>query len=157
MTRFFFVSYAISIVSNSKVQTFDCKIHHWLISTASNFLMMFMLMWFLISTTHLPTMYLSDANLSTVKLGNKELLVVLKLFLNAKSSLSLWSKWQIAQWKWFFNTNLFLIKPFLIAKFDCIDIWVKEIIFQEKLWWKNVSWSAMQNWECGLRIHIICD
>ena len=28
-------------------------------------------------------------------------------------------KWQISHRKWFLNTNLFLIKPFLIVKFDC--------------------------------------
>ena len=49
----------------------------------------------------------------------RNFLVALKLFLNAKNSLSLWSKWQIGHGKWFLNTNLFLIKPFLIAKFDC--------------------------------------
>ena len=27
--------------------------------------------------------------------------------------------WQIGHGKWFLNTNLFLIKPFLITKFDC--------------------------------------
>jgi hypothetical protein len=27
--------------------------------------------------------------------------------------------WQIGHRKWFLNTNLFLIKQFLIAKFDC--------------------------------------
>ena len=27
--------------------------------------------------------------------------------------------WQIGHRKWFLNTNLFLIKPFLITKFDC--------------------------------------
>ena len=32
------------------------------------------------------------------------------------------SKWQIGQGKWFLNTNKFLIKPFLIAKFDCNNI-----------------------------------
>jgi len=53
-------------------------------------------------------------------LAIRNFLVALKLFLNAKSSLSLWSKWQIGHRKWFLNTNLFLIKPFLIAKFDCI-------------------------------------
>ena len=52
-------------------------------------------------------------------LAIRNFLVALKLFLNAKSSLSLWSKWQIGHRKWFLNTNLFLIKPFLIAKFDC--------------------------------------
>ena len=44
-------------------------------------------------------------------------------FLNAKSSLFFWSKWQIDQRKWFLNTNLFLIKLFLIAKFDCARTW----------------------------------
>ena len=52
-------------------------------------------------------------------LAIRNFLVALKLFINAKSSLSLWSKWQIDHRKWFLNTNLFLIKPFLIAKFDC--------------------------------------
>ena len=28
--------------------------------------------------------------------------------------------WQIGQRNWFLNTNLFLIKPFIITKFDCI-------------------------------------
>ena len=27
--------------------------------------------------------------------------------------------WQIGHRKWFLNTTLFLIKPFLIAKFEC--------------------------------------
>ena len=49
----------------------------------------------------------------------RNFLVALKLFLNAKSSLSLWSRWQIDHGKWFLNTNLFLIKQFLNAKFDC--------------------------------------
>jgi hypothetical protein len=52
-------------------------------------------------------------------LAIRNFLVALKLFLNAKCSLSLWSKWQIGHRKWFLNTNKFLIKPFLIAKFDC--------------------------------------
>ena len=59
---------------------------------------------------------------STVELGNKELFGRLKLFLNAKCSLSLWCKWQrqIGHGKWFLNTNKFVIKPlFVIAKFDC--------------------------------------
>ena len=50
----------------------------------------------------------------------RNFLVALKLFLNAKSSLSLWSKWQIGYRKWFLSTNLFLIKPFLIAELYCI-------------------------------------
>ena len=54
-------------------------------------------------------------------LAIRNFLVALNLFLNAKSSLSLWSKWQIGHREWFLNTNLVLtIKPFLIAKFDCI-------------------------------------
>ena len=52
-------------------------------------------------------------------LAIRNFLVALRLFLNAKSSLSLWSKCQIDRRKWFLNTNLFLIKPFLIVKFDC--------------------------------------
>ena len=51
-------------------------------------------------------------------LAVRNFLVTLKLFLNAVSSLSLCSKWQIGHRKWFLNTNLFLIKPFLIAKID---------------------------------------
>ena len=58
--------------------------------------------------------YILQSNLAI-----RNFLVALKLFLNAKSSLSLWSKWQIGHRKWFLNTNLFHIKPFLIAKFDC--------------------------------------
>ena len=53
-------------------------------------------------------------------LAIRNFLVTLILCLNAKSSLSLWSKWQIGHRKWFLNINLYLIKTFLIAKFDCI-------------------------------------
>ena len=61
-------------------------------------------------------------------LAIRNFLGALKLFLNAKSSLSLWSKWQIGHRKWFLNTNLFLIKQFLIAKFDCTSFpYVKPI------------------------------
>ena len=49
----------------------------------------------------------------------RNFLVTLKLFLNAKCSLFLWSKLTIGHGKWFLNTNLFLIKTFLITKFDC--------------------------------------
>ena len=48
--------------------------------------------------------------------------VNLKLFLNAKCSLFLWSKWQIGHRKWFLNTYLFLIKQFFITKFDCTNL-----------------------------------
>ena len=54
------------------------------------------------------------------KLVIRNFLVTLKLFLDAKCSLSLWSKLTIGHGKWFLNTNLFLIKTFLITKFDCI-------------------------------------
>ena len=46
----------------------------------------------------------------------RNFLVTLKLFPNAKCSLSLWSKLAICHRKWFLNTNLFLIKTFLITK-----------------------------------------
>jgi hypothetical protein len=49
----------------------------------------------------------------------RNFLVTLTLFLNAKCSLSLWSKLAIGHEKWCLNTNLFLIKPFPITKFDC--------------------------------------
>ena len=51
-------------------------------------------------------------------LAIRNFLVTLKLFLSAKCSLSLWSKLAIGHRKWFPNTNLFLIKTFLITKFD---------------------------------------
>ena len=73
----------------------------------------------------LPKKRMIKFDLTTIELGNKELFghhKIVKLFLNAKKSLSLWSKWQIGHGKWFFNTNLFPIKPFLIAKFDCTMI-----------------------------------
>ena len=50
------------------------------------------------------------------------------MFLNAKSSLSLWSKWQIGHVKGFLNTNLFLIKPFLITKFDWTIGFLKKLV-----------------------------
>ena len=61
-----------------------------------------------------------------LNLAIRNSLVALKLFLNVKSSLSLWTKWQIGHRKWFLNTNLFLIKPFIIAKFDCISFYLHE-------------------------------
>ena len=55
-------------------------------------------------------------------LAIRNFLITLKLFLNAKSSLSLWSKLAIGHGKWFLNTNLFLIKQFLITKFDFLSL-----------------------------------
>ena len=49
----------------------------------------------------------------------RNFLVTLKMFLKVKCSLSLWSKLLFGHVKWFLNTNLFLIKTFLITKFDC--------------------------------------
>ena len=68
---------------------------------------------FWIQTWWYQTFLIIQSNLAI-----RNFLFALKLFLNAKSSLSLWSKWQIGHRKWFLNTNLFPIKPFLIAKFD---------------------------------------
>ena len=67
-------------------------------------------------------------------------MVALKLFLNAKSSLSLRSKWQIGHGKWFLNTNLFLIKQFLIAKFDCIYLIIKYRVSHSKMWKVILLW-----------------
>ena len=50
----------------------------------------------------------------------RNLLVPLKLFLNTKCSLSLWSKLTIGHGKWFLKTNFFPIKMFLATKFDCM-------------------------------------
>ena len=52
---------------------------------------------------------------TTIKLGNKELSGRPKIV-----PYPYIGKWQIGHGKWFLNTNKFLIKPFLISKFDCI-------------------------------------
>ena len=77
-------------------------------------------------------------------LAIRNFLVALKLFLNAKSSLSLWNKWQIGHRKWFLIANLFLIKPFLIAKFDCSSTFIADyrLCFLRKLthlWNRNIA------------------
>ena len=69
----------------------------------------------------------------------RNFLVTLKLFLNAKCSLSLLSKWQIGHEKWFLNTNLFLIKPFLITQFDCIWMCTPHV-FRTTLQW--ILWTS---------------
>ena len=66
-----------------------------------------------------PTIWKLNQNLLQSNLVIRNLLVTLKLFLNAKCSLSLWCKLAIGHRKWFRSTNVFLIKPFLIIKFDC--------------------------------------
>ena len=67
----------------------------------------------------------------------RNFLVTLKLFLNTKCFLSLWSKLAFGHRKWFLNTNLFLIKMFLITKFDCINLIVTTIAF-----WKLSEWKV---------------
>ena len=72
------------------------------------------------------------------KLCDKELFGTLKWFLNSKCSLSLWCKLAIGHGKWFLNTNLFLIKTFLITKFDCTYIFKyfnSSILFRK--WLRN--------------------
>ena len=54
------------------------------------------------------------------------LVTLLRLLLNAKCSWSLWSKLATGHRKWFLNTNLFLIKTFIITKFDVVrNCWRK--------------------------------
>ena len=57
-------------------------------------------------------------------LAIRNFLVTLELFLNAKCSPFLWCQLTISHEKWFLNTNLFLIKQFLIAKFDCTTMYI---------------------------------
>ena len=64
------------------------------------------------------TGYLQQVVQSNLVIRN--FLITLKFFLNVKSYLPLWSKLAFGHGKWFLNTNLFLIKTFLITKFDCI-------------------------------------
>ena len=80
----------------------------------------------------------------------RNFLVTLKLFLNANCSLSLRSKWTIGHGIWFLYTNLFLIKTFLITKFDCniktnkikfVPKWGK-IRFILKLTINNLKWAV---------------
>ena len=67
----------------------------------------------------------------------RNFLVTQKLFLNPKCSLSICSKFAIGHWKWFLNTNLFLIKPFLITKFDFtwktnLECWISNLNFESR-------------------------
>ena len=96
-------------------------------------------------------MFLIQSNLP-----KRNFLVTLKLFLNAKCSLFVWSKWQIGHRKWSLNTNLFLIKQLLNAKFDCtivlmyvLDLinlqkWVRNILFR-KLYWPFIFIKKCSN------------
>ena len=51
----------------------------------------------------------------------RNFLVTLELFLNAKCSLHYEVNWQLVKGKWFLNNKMFLIKTFLITKFDCTN------------------------------------
>ena len=84
---------------------------------------LFLCFTFLLSYVFSDTLKRSNQILILVQsnLVIRNFLVTLKLFLNAKCSLSLWSKLTIHHWKWSLNTNLFLIKTFLITKFDCMS------------------------------------
>jgi hypothetical protein len=107
-------------------------------------------------------------------LAIRNFLVTLNLFLKAKSSLFLWSKWQIGHMIWFLNTNLFLIKPFLIAKgltvysfrmtqnqnyigllcsFHYISYMIMHIILSEKYNGIGLK-KTKQIWHCLGRPHI---
>ena len=68
----------------------------------------------------------------------RNFLVTLKLFLNAKCSLSLRSKLSTGHEKWFLNANLFLIKTFLITMFDCTNRIVTHI--SKSFFW---SWGEL--------------
>ena len=72
----------------------------------------------------------------------RDLLVTLKLFLNAKSSLSLWSQLAFGHEKWFLNTNLCLIKTFLITKFDCTIKFLGRHFH---------NWKSLLEWMINLR------
>ena len=67
----------------------------------------------------------------------RNFLVTLKLFINTKCSLSLWSKLTIGHGKGFLNTNLFLIKTFLITKFDCSKVKSFVHFLEESSAWKK--------------------
>ena len=114
------------------IVTFDFVLHFWIpaICTIVGFIYIF------IDQSHFELV----SSLIQSNLAIRNFLVALKLFLNAKSFLSLWSKWQIGHGKWFLNTNLFIIKSFLIAKFDCKYVlpkateWLSQPIFFTVKW-----------------------
>ena len=73
-------------------------------------------------------------------------MVPLKLFFNTKCSLSVRSTYAIGHWKWFLNTNLFLIKPLLITKFDCTLIFsLKSLQVIFLLWAITHNFMKMDN------------
>ena len=103
------------------------SIHLHLISilkrtTTQNYLLVF-------SKIFLNTYCFSSKALDALKhiqsnLVIRNFLVILKLFLNAKCSLPLWSQWSFGHEKWFLNTNLFLIKTFLSPSLTVIHIFL---------------------------------
>ena len=75
----------------------------------------------------------------------RNFLVILKWFLNAKCSLSLWRKTAIGHGKWFLHTNLFLIKMFLITKLDCIllvEILCSIYSIKWSEWFPQILWHS---------------
>ena len=84
----------------------------------------------------------------------RNFLVTLKLFLNAKCSLFLWSKLAFGHGKWFLNTNLFFIKQFLITKFDCICRLRFCGIFLVK-GWQKVKFLTLMTLRCNHTQHHI--
>ena len=85
----------------------------------------------------------------------RNFLVTLKLFLNAKCSLSLWSKWQIGNRKWTLNTicSLSLHRPTALA----VDN-PKVSKFHERITRENVFlhyfWAWLAFWVAEL-LHLI--
>ena len=82
----------------------------------------------------------------------RNLLVPLKLFLNTKCSLSLWSKLTIGHGKWFLKTNFFPTKMFLATKFDCLysahcsylDISISPKSSEKKWWFSRFDPGSVQ-------------
>ena len=76
------------------------------------------------------------------KLAIRNFLVALKLFLNAKSSLPLWSKWQIGHRKWFLKTVPYcqvLCKSGIIIISNRLGLRVQKIIFSQKSFWIHIT------------------
>ena len=77
-------------------------------------------------------------------LAVRKFLVAQKVFLNAKFSLSLSSKWQIGHRKWFLNTNKFFLEHWNSQKSLCniqhrflylLDEWIEKICIFSFSWW----------------------
>ena len=70
-------------------------------------------------------------------------MVTIKLFLNAKCSLFLWSKWQIGHRKWFLNTNLFLSNRSLLPSWTVhLTFRFDKKISPSQNIWTLICWAA---------------